>query len=304
MVRRVTLSGLLVVLMTSLAAPAAADELSDFEAARRSYDRQSYSKAARGFESLVGGAVPRARNPVVRSEARKYLGATYLFLGKEPEAREQFRRLLEEDPDYDIDPVAFPEAVVNTFQEVKADVDVQRARQEAVEKARLEQERAGEIEELIAQQQRIAALEELASTEVIEKKNSRWIAALPFGIGQFQNENRKLGIMFAVTESVFLAASIATFVGHNSLRDENPSPDELDRAQRVERALRIGNWVSVGGLLSFYLAGVIEAEVRFRPVIRTTRKRELPEELPPPQSRGPEIRFQLGLTGGSLKVDF
>lgn len=302
--RATTLFGLVFFWVAALAAPVAADELSDFESARRNYDKQSYSKAARGFESLVGGAIPRARNPVVRLESRKYLGATYLFLGKEKAAREQFRLLLEEDPDYDIDPVAFPEAVVKTFQDVKAQVDVQRARQEALDEARLERERAGEMEELIAQQQRIEALEKLASTEVIEKRNSRWIAALPFGIGQFQNENRKLGIMFAVTESAFLAASIATFVGHNSLRDENPSPDELARAQRVERALRIGNWVSVGALLSFYVAGVVEAEVRFRPVIRTTRTRELPDELPPPQSRGPEIRFQLGLTGGSLKVDF
>ena len=290
--------------MASFALPVAADELSDFEAARRSYDRQSYSKAARGFESLVGGAVPRARNPVVRLEARKYLGATYLFLGKEPEAREQFRRLLEEDPDYDIDPVAFPGAVVQTFQEVQAQALEQRAAQDKLDAARLKREKAGELEELIEQQQRIVTLEELASTEVIEKRNSRWIAALPFGIGQFQNENRKLGIMFAVTESAFLAASIATFIGHNSLRDENPSPEELDRAQRVERALRIGNWVSVGSLLSFYVAGVIEAEVRFRPVIRTTRKRELPDDLEPPQSSRPQIRFDLGLTGGRLRVDF
>lgn len=294
----------MVVLVISAAVPVAADELSDFEAARRNYDRQNYAKAARAFESLVGGAVPRARNPVVRLESRKYLGATYLFLGRDDDAREQFRRLLEEDPEYDIDPVAFPEAVVQTFQEVQAEVAEERAAKEALESARLERERAGEVEELIRRQQRIEALEKMASTEVIEKRNSRWIAALPFGIGQFQNENKRLGIMFAVTESAFLVASIATFVGHNSLRDENPAPDELDRARRVERALRIGNWVSVGALLSFYVAGVVEAQVRFRPVIREERPRELPDELGPPQSRGPEVRFRLGLTGGSLKVDF
>ena len=290
--------------MAAFALPVAADELSDFEAARRNYDKQSYAKAARGLESLVGGVIPRARNPVVRLEARKYLGATYLFLGKDGDAREQFRLLLEEDPDYDIDPVAFPEAVVETFQEVQAEVTVELAQKEALDAARQQRERASELEELIQQQQRIQALEELAATETTEKLNSRWIAALPWGIGQFQNENRKLGIMFAVTESAFLAASIATFIGHNSLRDENPAPSEIARAQRVEKALRIGNWVSVGALVSFYIAGVIEAEVRFKPVIRSTRKRELPEELQRPESRGPEVRFQLGLTGGKIRVDF
>lgn len=290
--------------MASFALPVSADELSDFEAARRNYDKQSYAKAARGLESLVGGAVPRARNPVVRLEARKYLGATYLFLGKGDEAREQFRLLLEEDPAYDIDPVAFPEAVVATFQKVQAEVTTELAQKKAQDAARQQRERAGELEELILQQQRLQALEELAATETVEKVNSRWIAALPFGIGQFQNENRKLGIMFAVTESAFTAAAIATFIAHNSLRDENPAPSELERAQRVERALRIGNWVSVGGLLSFYIAGLIEAEVRFRPVIRSTRPREIPEELQRSQRRRPEIRFDLGLTGGKLRVDF
>ncbi|MGB5682839.1 MAG: hypothetical protein WBM47_13395, partial [Polyangiales bacterium] len=256
------------------------------------------------LESLVGGVVPRARNPVVRLEARKYLGATYLFLGKDEEAREQFRLLLEEDPAYDIDPVAFPGAVVEAFQEVQAQVTAEVARQKALDEARRQRERAGELEQLIEEQQRIQGLEELAATETVEKVNSRWIAALPWGIGQFQNGNRKLGIMFAVTESAFLAASIATFIGHNSLRDENPAPDEIERAQRVEKALRIGNWVSVGALVSFYIAGVVEAEVRFKPTIRSTRQRELPDELQRPQSKRPEIRFQLGLTGGRMRVDF
>ena len=302
--RRPALSGLILLLMAAFALPVAADELSDFESARRSYDKQSYAKAARGLESLVGGVVPRATNSVVRLEARKYLGATYLFLGKKDAAREQFRLLLEEDPDYAIDPVAFPEAVVQTFQEVQKGVAVERARRDALEAARQKRERSEEVEELIRQQQRIEALEKLASEETIEKVNSRWIAAIPFGVGQFQNENRKLGIMFATTQSAFLAASIATFIGHNSLRDENPGPGEIERANRVEKALRIGNWVSVGAFLSFAIAGVVEAEVRFRPVIRSTRKRELPDDIVSPQSRGPQIRLLLGLTGGKLRLDF
>jgi tetratricopeptide (TPR) repeat protein len=301
---RTALSGLVFVLMAAFALPVTADELSDFESARRNYDKQSYTKAAKGLESLVGGAVPRATNPVVRLESRKYLGATYLFLGKKEAAREQFRLLLEEDPEYDIDPVAFPEAVVQTFQEVQKKVAAERALQEALDAARQQRERSDEVEELIRRQQRIAALEELAASETVEKVNSRWIAALPYGIGQFQNEDRQLGIMFAVTESAFLAASIATFIGHNSLRDENPAPSEIQRARRVERALRIGNWVSVGALLSFYVAGVVEAEVRFKPVIRSTRERELPEEIESPQTTGPQIRLELGLTGGHMRLDF
>jgi hypothetical protein len=180
----------------------------------------------------------------------------------------------------------------------------ERARRDALEAARRKRERSEEVEELIRQQQRNEALEKLAAEETVEKVNSRWIAAIPFGAGQFQNENRKLGIMFATTESAFLAASIATFIGHNSLRDENPAPGEIERARRVEKALRIGNWVSVGAFVSFAVAGIVEAEVRFRPVIRTTRQRELPADLGSPQSSGPQIRLEMGLTGGKLRLDF
>ncbi|MBW2159531.1 MAG: hypothetical protein JRH14_06130 [Deltaproteobacteria bacterium] len=159
--RRTALSGLVFVLMAAFALPVAADELSDFESARRNYDRRNYAKAARGLESLVGGVVPRAANSVV-----------YLFLGKSEAAREQFRSLLEEDPDYDIDPVAFPEAVVQTFQEVKREVSAERARKDALEAARRKRERSDEVEELIRQQQRIQMLEELAAAETVEKVNS------------------------------------------------------------------------------------------------------------------------------------
>ncbi len=302
--RRIALFGLAYLLVAASTAPVAADELSDFESARRAYDKQNYTKAARELESLVGGVVPRARNPVVRLEARKYLGATYLFLDNEKAAREQFRLLLEEDEEYDIDPVAFPEAVVQTFQQVKTQVEIERARDKALDEKRREKERSDELEQLIKQQQRIASLEELARTETVERVNSRWIAALPFGAGQFQNQNRRLGIMFAVMESAFLAASVATFVGHNSLRNEMPTPEEVGRAERVERALRIGNWVSVGGLLSFYVAGLVEAQVRFRPIIRSTRERELPDDLPVTGDERAAIRFELGLTGGKLSLDF
>lgn len=302
--RRVALFGLVVALGATSAVPALADELTDFEAARRAYDRQNYTKAERGLKSLVGGAVPRARNPVVRLEARKYLGSTYLFLGKDEAAREQFRLLLDEDPDYEIDPVAFPAAVVQTFQQMKTEVEAERAREAAREAAKREEERSRELEQLLQQQKRIDELEALARTETVERVNSRWIAALPFGVGQFQNQDRRLGIMFAVTESIFLVGSVATFIGHNALRNENPSESELRRFERTERALRISNWVSVGGLLGFYVAGVVEAQLRFKPVIRTTRERELQDDPPVTGRRGPELRFQLGLTGGRLRVDF
>ncbi len=302
--RRIAIFGFVLLVVTGSIAPAQADELSDFEMARRLYERGAYRKAASELEGLVGGEVPRAQNPVVRLEARKYLGATYLFLDREADAREQFRRLLEEDENYEIDRVAFPSVVVRTFQEVQAQVRRENAAVRAREVERELAERESEMQAILSEQQRIRTLEELAATETVEQVNSRWIAAIPFGAGQFQNRHRSLGITLAVVESGLLLGSIATFIAHNSLRDEDPAPDEIDRAQRVERALRISNWVSSGLFVGTAVAGIIDAEVRFKPAIRSTRPRELPAELRAPPTGGISMKFGLGLTGGSIGVTF
>ncbi len=278
---------------------ARADDLSDFETARRAYRAGDYARAARGFDALVGGVVPRTRNPVIRIESRKYLGASYLFLGKKAEARAQFRALLEEDENYVLDPVSFPKAVNDVFGEVKnefaSELERRRAEQAKKEQAAREQEMAG----LIAQQERIRRLEELAMTETVEQRNSRWLAAFPFGVGQFRNGHKRGGSWFATLQSAFLVASIGTFLGHNSLRTTSVAPERIDDAQKAERILRISNWVSVGALVGTYLGSVIDAELRFQPTIEKTRTRELPPDL-----RSRKLRFGLALGGGSLRLDF
>ena len=75
--RRATLTGLVVGLMASFALPVAADELSDFEAARRSYDKQSYGKAVKWYSKaaeqghMKAGRSLRAMEEKARREAAK-----------------------------------------------------------------------------------------------------------------------------------------------------------------------------------------------------------------------------------------
>ena len=66
----------------------------------------------------------------------------------------------------------------------------------------------------------------------------------------------------------------------------------------------LGSCIELARGITKEQAGVVEAEVRFKPVIRSTRKRELPDDLKSPQSSGPQFRLNLGLTGGSMRVDF
>ncbi|MEZ4286642.1 MAG: hypothetical protein R3A47_00480 [Polyangiales bacterium] len=288
-----TMLALAIALGVGAASRAHADELGDYDQALSAYQKQDYRQAAKLFEALVGGDPPRATNRVVRLESRKYLGASYLFLQRPAVAKRQFEKLVTEDLNYFVDPMEFPADVVATFNAVK---------KEALEReaARLEAEKAARENQISKEKQRVAQLEALASTETVERKNSRWLAMLPFGVGQFQNGHRAGGIAFAVTESLLTVGAIATFVGHNSLRGKTPANSEIEKAQRQERALRIGNWATVGTLGLTYLAGVLDAQLRFKPSVRSTRTRPLPDEL----RNAPALEVGLTPFGAHLRVEF
>jgi tetratricopeptide (TPR) repeat protein len=206
------------VLALSLPAlPATADDLADFEAARAEYDAQHFDAAARLFEDLVLGPVPRVRNLALRLESRKYLGAAYLFLGREDEARDQFRELLEEDPTYNIDPLSFPSAVQTTFDEARGLLEAQQREAERLEAERANEEDRQRLIRVVAEQERLRRLEELANYETIVLPNSRALASMPFGVGQFRNGNRTFGATLAAGQLALLAGSVGTYIGLRSL---------------------------------------------------------------------------------------
>src|SRR3954447_26725303 len=87
---------------TFWAAPqgAKANDFEEFEAGRQAYESQDYARSADVFEQLVGGDVPRLQNRSLVLESEKYLGASYLFLGKLNQAEQHFEKLLAMEPEY------------------------------------------------------------------------------------------------------------------------------------------------------------------------------------------------------------
>ena len=76
-------------------------------------------------------------------ESRKYLAATYLFLGRKSDAEGQLELLLRAEPDYVLDPLAFPAEFVKTFSEVKVRLEQERLRKEQ-ERARAAAQERGQ----------------------------------------------------------------------------------------------------------------------------------------------------------------
>lgn len=296
--RRCALLGLvLCALQFSSPSGARADDLGDFEAARALYEQQSYARAVDAFRLLVGADPPRLADPLLILESRKYLAASLLFMGAEAEARTQFRLLLRQEPAYMLDPLAFPTDVLNQFEQVKREL-----REELEQRRRAEEEAKRRLEEqkLEAERQRIENLSRLRALALegeVRERNSRWIATVPFGVGQFQNGDRGLGIALGITEGLAAATSVASFFVHRSLADEKPGSTRIEDADRLEQAWRTTNVVSFTVFVALAVIGIIDAHVRFVP----ERVRSRPRPLPPDLDRwlreqglsqqGPVLRF-------------
>lgn len=312
-VRAIAWFGSLALLWVALlpaAAQAQDDELRAFEQARQAYLDADYADAVQRFELLVGGPVPTLENPALVLESRKYLGAAYLFVGRPTDADRQFEALLRADADYLI-PASFPEAVQEAFASTRQRLQSE-SEQAAADAARRERlRREEEMRRIVEQQARMARLEELARYETVERRNSRWLAMLPFGVGQFRNEDDRLGRFLAWSEGSLAVVSVGTALWWSILRARADRLDPTFR-RRARRGLILTNWVSTGGLAALAIVGILQAQLRFRPLSRTRRERD-PEELEPtgeetvePATDGPptELSFGVGPSGLDLRLSF
>src|SRR5262249_32652506 len=151
----------------------------------------------------------------------------------------------------------------------KLEVELRRT---AEERARVEAAQRGKQQQVATvQKKRLEHLIQLASTERVREVRSRWLAMIPFGVGQYQNGHNELGMLFAVSEATLLAASIVSFALHESLRGENPTDAERGNARLAEAAFRYTNQITLGLFAAVTLAGIIDAQVRFAPTRTFTR---------------------------------
>lgn len=268
-----------VVLCASFVPSARADDLGDFEQARKAYEAQDYTRAAEAFGALVGTNPPRLSDRLLVLESRKYLAASSLFVADPLRAKEQFRLLLTEEPEYMLDPLAFPTEVLTLFEQTKTEIQrASQARLEA-EQRRLAEALAAQREEQRLRRENLARLMSLAQESEAREKNSRWVASIPFGIGQFQNGNSGLGAALAMSQGIAAAVSVVSFIAHQRLRDDRPSPDQLDNTRDREAIWRKTNIASFSAFLGLAVVGVLDAHVRFVPERVTSSPRKLPPDL-------------------------
>jgi tetratricopeptide (TPR) repeat protein len=266
-------AGLVAVLLVG---PAWGDDASELDSAKASYDAGRYQECVATFKEMLNPASPHALKSANAIErARAYYAACLIGADRKPEANEQFEKLLRQNPQFKIDPVVFPRQVTDPFYQVrsklKEEIDAaDRARTSAREKSEKEQHAY------------IANLQRLAGQETVITKHSRWIAALPFGVGQFQNGDMALGYTFLISEALLAGTSITAGVIHLKLiADYSRDPTAVDYYDFIDRknATYTLSLYSSAALALVALGGIAQAQIEFVPETIEVRPRPLP---PPP----------------------
>ncbi len=248
---------------------AQAQQLEALSEAKQAYVEQRHEQAVLQFRQLL---TQTTDTPIVL-ECRKYLAASLLFLGKKQPAQAEYLAILEMDPEYTLDPLAFPNDVLFFFEKIKYEwnEDRQAARDEQAQQEQLREQ------ELVRLRAENIVLREMAENPTFEHKNSRLIASIPFGVGQFQNEDPITGWAVVIISSVLAAGSITTAILHNSLNNqiEGADPEKFDR---VEQTLRYSNWGFTAAFVTFALGGILDAHLHFVPSRKITTRRTIPSQ--------------------------
>lgn len=251
---------------------ASADDASELERGKNSYDAGRYQEGVDRFSAMLDEKNPDGlRDPDAIKRARAYYAACLIAVGNVKEADRQFELILRDDPAYRPDPVVFPGKVVDRFTDV-------RARVQADIEAKAAADRKARDEARLAQAAYLRTLAELASKETITERHSRWIALVPFGVGQFQNGQTALGWAFLTSETLAVVSSgISTGVYLAKLKEAAEAPD----VRRYTLNDELSTWnmrknVSLGIFSALAVAGIVHAELTFVPDVRETKPRELP----------------------------
>jgi hypothetical protein len=263
-------------------ASARADELADLEKARAAYASRNYDDADTRLRALLDPKTGTLREPQLVADARMYWGAVMIAKKRNDEAAALFEKLLLDRPEYEPDPLSFPQEVLNFFIDTRSKI---RSKLAAEQQRRIQEELAKkkkDQEEKDRQIRRLAMLEALAGQETVTQKNSRLAALVPFGYGQFQNGQKELGWTFLVSESVLGIASLAIVPFYvqalYDMRDAQANrrtdlaEGYLDRA----KSLRTANLILFGSFILTAVTGIVQAQVGFVPERSETRKRTIP----------------------------
>jgi hypothetical protein len=289
----------------------------EFQRGKVAFDRGEYGRAIELLRPLLYPE-PRLQSEGEIATAHRMLGVAHLFERQNDQATQEFRKFLQLRPDYRMDPLIDPPLVVDFFNGVLKQQEV-----ELAELGRLRQEAEAD--------ERRRRETDRSVTQPFERRfvrNSLMVAFVPFGAGQFQNGHRTKGWVFLGSQSLLAGISTAAFATNFALYGARPvihcepapagtrgpgcspgyrpSPDQ----SRSQLLLKVQ---LVSGALFFAAAiwGVTDAILNFQPEVEMapadqTRGDKAAQAVGPRASLSPRFVFTSsdGSWGGALAFRF
>jgi hypothetical protein len=254
------------------------------------YEAGEYTGCADGFAAVLDDpSQATLLAPRSREQARVYRAACLIAKGEVAAADEQFRQAVRENPQMAVpNAIVFPPAVLERFIVVRTSL-MEEIRRADEERSRHEQLQALEAHRRAeAERARVVRLEQLAAQETIIVKNERWLAFVPFGVGQFQNRDYVLGGVFLAGETIALGTAITATSIELSLNSQAGGGTTLSQPNQVEELnqnLRTAHRVELaatGVFLLTAIGGIVQANLSFVPEFRDgVRKRRNGGDAPP-----------------------
>jgi hypothetical protein len=275
------------------------------------YEAAKYLECSDEVERLLDPTSHRAlRQSGIVENARVYWAACLLGAGDVEAADAPLRAAIHENPQMKPpDSLVFPQPVIERFLTVRDSLvnEIRAAEQTRIQQAQEEARRR--LQAQARERDRMRELEKLASKETVIQKNSRAIAAIPFGVGQFQNREPGLGYTLLAGQALLGGLSFAAIIVQSRLATEadrvRRSGDAVNEA-RQEEIIRAWSVVKTGGFWAFAalaVGGVTQAQLEFVPEFREERPRRLPPSLAPkPAGAAVSALPYVDHTGGGLNV--
>ena len=233
----------------------------DLDKAREAYRNGQYSAALPLFNALLYPPPPRLASPRELTDAYLALGVCRFETGDASGAKREFEQALALDPASAIDPlIVSDQNVRQAFNETKLDMRA-RERDEAEAKHRAE-------------------LRQIRNGMVGVEPHSLVIALLPFGLGQFQNNQPVKGTVFAAAEGVTFATSLGLWyylVNEYGIRSTHVPLSDGNDVRHLQQ-------VEIGSGIAFFGLWVWSAIDAYRHYKASTQV-ELDESLLPPELR-------------------
>lgn len=269
--------------------------------------RARVERAERAFEDADFDMIRPLLEPLLLPEstlddeelefsARTLLGVGFYFEAQQvtdattrrellDQAEAQFLARLRAEPDRPLNPLIYPASVVEFFETVMDE------HAEELDAIRAERDEVGNGETH-------GALTTVYIEREVGLKNYA-VNFMPFGVGQFQNDEPVQGTLFATAQGAALGINVASYWMVESLRGQDGyyepgAGNEADHA----RQWRVAQYVGLGAFVGLYVWSIVDALQRYEG--QKIRIRTLDEPPPELRSGGEDdngASLQIGLGG-------